>query len=131
MSKPPAPTNTTMPADPAGAPFAVTLDAQCLDTVDAWASSNNISRSDAIGRLVKLGLTVAPAPEPIKKVRTSRAVELAAEQISQLIDPAAPSEERDRLISRLTQGPPEFVEARVDLPKRRRTDQTPRTPGGK
>jgi hypothetical protein len=103
-----------------GEPFAITLDAQCLDTVDAWATYNNISRSDAIGRLVKLGLTVAPAPVPIKKVRTSRAVELAAQQLDQLIDPAAPSEERDRLISRLTEGPPEFIEARVDLPKRKR-----------
>jgi hypothetical protein len=56
----------------------------------------------------------------MKKIRTSRAVELAAQQLDQLIDPAAPSEERDRLISRLTEGPPEFIEARVDLPKRKR-----------
>jgi hypothetical protein len=131
MTHPPLPANEpTSPAEAMGEPFAVTLDAMCLDAVDLWATHNNISRSDAIGRLVKLGLSVAPAPMPLKKIRTSRAVELAAEQLGQLIDPTAPSEERNRLISRLTEGPPEFVEARVDLPKRRRSDQTP-TPSGK
>jgi hypothetical protein len=121
MSNPPSPLNEpTAPAEAMSEPFALSLDAQCLEAVDSWAASNNISRSDAIGRLVKLGLTVAPAPLPLKKIRTSRAVELAAEQLGQLIDPAAPSEERDRLISRLTEGPPEFIEARVDLPNRKR-----------
>jgi hypothetical protein len=120
MSNPPSPVNEPTAAEPVDETFAVTLDTQCLDSVDAWAAYNNISRSDAIGRLVKLGLTVAPSPLPMKKIRTSRAVELAAQQLDQLIDPAAPSEERDRLISRLTEGPPEFIEARVDLPKRKR-----------
>jgi hypothetical protein len=111
---------TTKPAQVVSEPFTLSLDAQCLDAVDAWAAQNGIARAEAISRLVKFGLTVAPTPVPVKKVRTSRAIELAAKQLDRLIDPAAPIEERDRLISRLTEGPPEFIEARVDLPKRKR-----------
>jgi len=39
-------------------------------------------------------------------------------QINQFIDPNTPREERDRRIHRLTEGPPEFVDLRIDLPKR-------------
>jgi hypothetical protein len=44
--------------------------------------------------------------------------DLVASQIDQLIDPSTPKEERDRRIHRLTEGPPEFVSLRIDLPKR-------------
>ncbi|HEY0328391.1 MAG TPA: hypothetical protein VGC77_04760 [Rhodopseudomonas sp.] len=91
-----------------------------LAAVDEWAALNLVSRAEAVQRLVQIGLSIAAPVKPAKAVRTARAVELAASQIGRLIDPDAPSEERDRRIHRLTEGPPEFVEARVDLPKRKR-----------
>ena len=47
-----------------------------------------------------------------------RIIELWAEaQMERLIDPTTPKEERERRIHRLTEGPPEFVEVRSDLPR--------------
>jgi hypothetical protein len=109
------------PSDPAAKPSSETiplrLAAATLQAVDEWATRNAVSRAVALGRLIKLGLAAAPSAKPAKAIRTARAIELAASQLGQLIDPAAPSEERDRLINRLTKGPPEFVDARLDLPK--------------
>ena len=42
--------------------------------------------------------------------------QLAESEIGWLIDPGLPREERQRRIHRLTEGPPEFVDVRVDLP---------------
>ncbi len=43
--------------------------------------------------------------------------ELATQAIEKIIDLAAPPEERDQRRQRLTKGPPEFREARIDQPK--------------
>jgi hypothetical protein len=122
MSKPqiPATKSTIAPAKARSESVEVALTAATLAAVDSWAAQHKVSQADAVARLVKLGLTVTPAAKPARAARNDRAVELAAKQIGRLIDPDAPSEERDRRIARLTEGPPEFVEARVDLPKRRR-----------
>ncbi|UYO45660.1 hypothetical protein KQX63_06485 [Rhodopseudomonas palustris] len=101
---------------------AVALDDATLAAVDQWAASRLLSRAEALGRLVQLGLSIAPGARPPLAIAPDRAVELAASQIHALIDAEAPPEERDRRIARLVEGPPEFVEARVDLPRRRATD---------
>jgi hypothetical protein len=49
--------------------------------------------------------------------RRLRAQELATKAIEKIIDPAAPPEERAQRRRRLTKGPLEFREDRVDLPK--------------
>jgi len=88
--------------------------------VDAWAvaQADEPGRSEAIRRLVELGLTVktrkAKQPSP---ARAARAKELAAKAIDKMIDPAAPPEERAQRRRQLTKGPTEFREDRVDLPK--------------
>jgi hypothetical protein len=46
-----------------------------------------------------------------------RAQELAANTIEKIVDPAAPPEERAQRRRRLTKGPLEFREDRVDQPK--------------
>jgi hypothetical protein len=100
---------------------AVKLPANLTANVDAWASQHTITRSEAICRLVELGLK-SEAVQKAVFVAPPDAValeELAASQLSQFIDPATPPEERERRIHRLTEGPPEFVDARIDLPKRR------------
>ena len=104
-------------------------------------------RAEAFCRLVELGLTVktkakptgrvsaalvsdlaaeaidslAPqvkAPRPVGKLgRKLRAQELATKAIEKIIDPAAPLEERTQRRRRLTKGPTEFRNVRVDQPK--------------
>lgn len=86
--------------------------------VDAWATHNETTRSDAIRRLVELGLSVRkPARAVSKSGRKQRARELASNAIEEMIDPAAPPEERAQRRHRLTKGPAEFRDHRIDLPK--------------
>jgi hypothetical protein len=95
------------------------IPADTVSAVDEWAQHNETTRSDAIRRLVELGLTVkAPSRRPVSKTgRKLRAQELATTTIEKIIDPSAPAEERAQRRRRLTKGPPEFREDRVDLPK--------------
>ena len=89
-----------------------------IDQVEAWAASNDTGRSEAIRRLVELGLMVKAPAKPVSKPgRRLRAQELAANAIEKMIDPAARPEERAQRRRRLTKGPSEFREDRVDIPK--------------
>jgi len=85
--------------------------------VEAWATANDVTRSDAIRRLVELGLTVRIRPT---QVNATRAKELAANVIDNLGDGAASADDRASRKSRLLKGPEEFREARVDRPKARK-----------
>jgi hypothetical protein len=68
-----------------------------------------------------LGLKIAPAAQASPPITTTsdaaRIEEIAVHEIEELLDPALPAEERERRIRRLTEGPPEFSHARIDLPK--------------
>ena len=64
------------------------------------------------------GLKPEPASE--KRARDWAIEQWAASRIDPLIDPDTPQKERERRIHRLTEGPPEFVNVRVDLPGRRK-----------
>jgi hypothetical protein len=72
---------------------------------------------DAIRRLVELGLTVKAPARSGKPGRRLRAQELATNAIEKMIDPSAPAEDRAERRRRLTKGPEEFREVRVDRPK--------------
>ena len=86
--------------------------------VEAWAEANDTMRSEAIRRLVEIGLkSKTPARHISKPGRKLRAQELATKAIEKIIDPSAPPEERAQRRRLLTKGPPEFREDRVDLPK--------------
>ena len=77
--------------------------------------------SEAIRRLVELGLEVKTTTRPVSKSgRRLRAKELATKAIEKIMDPSAPAEERAQRRRRLTKGPTEFREDRVDLPKAKR-----------
>lgn len=97
---------------------AVRLSQQLTAEIDAWAEAHQIGRSDAIRQLVELGLSVAPRAASPGSVSDDpdRIEELAIRQISLLLDPSLPSDERERRIRRLIEGPPEFSRQRVDLP---------------
>jgi hypothetical protein len=89
-----------------------------VSAIESWAVKNELGRSEAIRRLVELGLEVKTTTRPVSKPgRRLRAKELATKAIEKIIDPSAPPEERAQRRRRLTKGPPEFREDRVDLPK--------------
>ncbi len=88
--------------------------------INAWAKKqeDHPALATAIRRLVELGLKVKTRAKTVAKPgRRTRARELATQAIEKIIDPAAPPEERDQRRQRLTKGPPEFREARIDQPK--------------
>ena len=89
--------------------------------VDIWAAAHAINRAEAIARLVAIGLrTEAGAAAAQRRWRDDLAIEAeAANRVGLLIDPETPEEERERRIHRLTEGPPEFADFRLDLPGRR------------
>jgi hypothetical protein len=96
---------------------AVKMSERLTADVDAWAEAHDMARSDAIRHLVELGLSSTACP-PGSTVRDSFEIEgLAVSQIGPLLDPSLPVAERERRVRRLTGGPPEFVEERIDLPR--------------
>jgi hypothetical protein len=89
-----------------------------IDQVEAWAAANATGRSEAIRRLVERGLTVRMKAMPAQRSPAARAAELATKAIEKIIDPAAaPPAERAQRRRRLTMGPSEFLDNRIDLPK--------------
>lgn len=91
-----------------------------MTRVDAWATEQDDrpSRAEAIRRLVEIALKSEMSRKPIAKLgRRTRAKELAKVAIEQMGDPTASPEERDQRRRRLTKGPLEFREDRLDLPK--------------
>ena len=101
---------------------AVKLSEGLTADVDAWAEAHDTVRSDAIRQLVELGLRaaeVSAAPVPVG-CDPGELEDLAVRQIDRLLDPSLPTAERERRIRRLTEGPPEFSDERIDLPKPRK-----------
>jgi hypothetical protein len=129
---------------------AVRLPKALSDAVETWAADQKDEpvRSEAIRRLVELGLsqsrdpgprvlstareaaaraaelaakgTASQRPKPAAKPgHRTRAKELARDAIEKIADPAASPEERDQRRRRLTKGPLEFRQDRVDQPKRK------------
>jgi hypothetical protein len=85
-----------------------------------WAENqpDTPTLSEAIRRLVEIALKSEASRKPIAKPgRRTRARELAKDAIEKMGDPTASPEERDQRRARLTKGPTEFREARVDQPR--------------
>ena len=95
-------------------PATTRMPAALMAEVEAWATTNDATRSDAIRRLVELGLTSRVKPT---QRNATRAKELAANVIDNLGDSAASVDVRASRKSRLLKGPEEFREVRVDRPK--------------
>ena len=88
------------------------------DYFDQTVLSGHQGRIDDLDRFAELGLK---ATKPVKARRSMpnklRAAELAAKAIDGIVSPLARPEERAQRRQRLTKGPPEFREDRIDLPK--------------
>jgi hypothetical protein len=99
---------------------AIRLPPKLTTSIDKWAAHNGAaSRSQAIRRLVELGLA---SSRPIKQrsaKAAAKASDLAGRQIDKLADPAMPAEERHARKRRLIKGPREFRELRGDQPKQK------------
>jgi Arc/MetJ-type ribon-helix-helix transcriptional regulator len=109
------------PATGKGEPVVVRMHPPMLAGLDDWIAKQKQpfpSRPEAVRRLIELGLTVrTPAKLVSKRGRNLRAHELASNTIEKMIDPAASPEERVQRRRRLTKGPSEFRDHRIDLPK--------------
>jgi len=95
---------------------AIKLSQALTAAVDAWAEANRTTRSDAIRQLVEIGLSASQPPHPVL-CEPADIESLAVEQIGRMLDPSLSADERERRTRRLIEGPPEFSDLRVDLPK--------------
>lgn len=96
---------------------AVKMSERLTADVDAWAEAHDMVRSDAIRQLVELGLSTAADSLGSALPDSAGIEDLAVNQIGQLLDPSLPAAERERRVRRLTEGPTEFLEERIDLPR--------------
>jgi hypothetical protein len=97
-----------------------------IEAIDTWAARNKAGRSDAIRRLVAIGLTGGVRSIPLIAATgdaaaaagpaASTASEMAGHQIDKLGDASATAEERKTRKRRLLKGPAEFREIRIDHP---------------
>jgi hypothetical protein len=99
---------------------AVKLSQRLTADIDAWAEAHNMARSDAIRQLVELGLDASPGPHRTVQCEPADSEERAVAQIARMLDPSLSAEERERRTRRLVEGPPEFLDQRIDLPKHER-----------
>jgi hypothetical protein len=95
---------------------AIRLSAELRETVDKWAAkqADEPGRSEAIRRLVELGLTVKTRPKQSAPARAERAKALAGKVIDSLSTDGDDVEETASRKRRLLKGPEEFREVRVD-----------------
>src|SRR3984957_7473838 len=100
----------------------VRLQPDRLSAVDEWIARQTapMTRPEAIRAMLDAVLVIVsndPSEKPKARKQAARASEMAAQTIERKLDPAVPEEERAQRRRRLTKGPSEFREDRVDLPK--------------
>lgn len=90
-------------------------------SVEVWASqqADAPNRSEALRRLVELGLTVKSRARQSNTDQKVRAKEMADNAIDKLTDAGASADDKAVRKRRLLQGPSAFRDARVDRPKRK------------
>jgi hypothetical protein len=109
-----------------GTLIGVRLQPDQLAAIDAWIAKQDEppTRPEAIRHMVAAILQILDKDPGEKSARskksTSKASDMAAQQIDKLMDSSAPSEERQQRKRRLLKGPREFRDIRGDLPKPKR-----------
>jgi hypothetical protein len=98
----------------------VRLPSEIIERIDVWGSRQHQpadSRSEAIRRLVELGLGQStPLGRTSQKV-AQQASALAVREVDRMVDTAAPPKEQAKRKRRLLKGPREFRDIRKDHPK--------------
>jgi hypothetical protein len=99
------------------------LEPEAVAAVEKWAAANDVSRSEAIRRLVELGLTVKtegpPKSEAARQGTKQRARDLADAAIDEMTDTTASLNDQSNRRHRLVGGPEEFRGVRRDRPNRK------------
>jgi hypothetical protein len=100
----------------------VRLQSEQIKAIDAWAAKQSppVTRPEAIRGMVDAMLHILakdPGEKPKAGKQAARASEMAAQTIERKLDPAVAADERAQRRGRLTKGPLEFRDDRVDLPK--------------
>jgi hypothetical protein len=94
---------------------------QTVAAIDAWASSNETTRTEALRRLVDLGLSKSSQQKAqilsTSRQGAARAAELAAKVIEKKFPPDTPAEEKAVRKRKLIQGPSVFRDTRKDHPR--------------
>ena len=90
--------------------------------LDAWIKKNepDLSRPEAIRRLVELGLTVKSLPKQTSRARAAKANAMAGKQLDELVDASASADQQATRKGRLLRGPEEFQSVRIDRPARKK-----------
>jgi ribosomal protein S11 len=104
---------------------AVRLPATLTKLVDVWGEDHGANRSEAIRRLVEIGLTVKtkgrPKSEGPKQLQEpkQRARDMAGNTIDRMTDTTASPDDQASRKRRLLKGPEEFRNVRIDRPNRK------------
>ncbi|MHC2257158.1 hypothetical protein ACVILK_006850 [Bradyrhizobium embrapense] len=87
-----------------------------IAAVETWATQQDDKpgRSEAIRRLVEIGLTSATAVRPKSESQRQRARDMADKAIDKIADSTASSEEQADRKRQLVKGPAEFQKVRRD-----------------
>lgn len=92
-----------------------------LAAIDSWITTQGdpeLSRPEAIRRLVELGLAGATAVRAKKSATSSKSSELAGKQLDKMADKSVSAEEQEVRKRRLLKGPSEFRDVRKDRKKK-------------
>jgi Arc/MetJ-type ribon-helix-helix transcriptional regulator len=101
--------------------YGVRVPDEIMARVDEWAKEHDTrSRSEAIRRLLELGLGAPQATVPTSTRKAQKASELADRTAERLVDKSMPPEEQQRRKRALIKGPKEFRDIREDLSKTKR-----------
>ena len=101
------------------------MPATLIAAVDSWAAANDAIRSEAIRRLVEIGLTVKTKGRPKsegpkqRQEPKQRARDMAGNTIDRMTDTTASPDDQASRKRRLLKGPEEFRNVRVDRPNRK------------
>ena len=98
---------------------ALRLPQDLTTAIGKWAADQDDApnRSEAIRRLVELGLSVKPNLKQPPAAVAARAKELAAKAIDDMSDNKASADDQSHRKRRLLKGPEEFRDSRVDRAK--------------
>ena len=99
------------PSDPVRG---VRLSDELVARVDRWATIQKASRSEAIRRLVEMGLSHAPKSGQLSHASRAKASAMAGDVVDQFAEVTAPPEEQQKRKRRLIYGPREFRAVRKD-----------------
>jgi len=93
----------------------VRLEPAQFEALDDWIKKHDVeSRPEAIRRLVEIGLSAKSRPKQHSRARADKANAMAADQLDQLADDSATTQEQATRKHRLLKGPEEFQNVRVD-----------------